>query len=139
LAREIKFETETLHHVSAAVTNALCGDAGVDSSSPYEEEEQEGEEDKDGFSRRHGLIECKGEDAEIKQGSYLNEEGKVVMREKEGEKEEEEMEDGDGRDSGVESVGSRDPQDCERAAGWVDSVSRWLWAADGKRVPEPSR
>ncbi|KAF9966401.1 hypothetical protein BGZ70_002417 [Mortierella alpina] len=151
LAREIKFETETIHHVSAAVTDALkCADAGVDSSSSYEEEEQ----DKDAFSRRDGMMECKGEDAEIKRGSYLrrhfleglylNEEGKAIMKVKEKEEEEEEEkdkeEDGDdGRDSGVESVGSRDPQDCERAAGWVDSVSRWLWAADGKRVPEPSR
>ncbi|KAF9940386.1 hypothetical protein BGZ67_007863 [Mortierella alpina] len=90
----------------------------------------------------NGTTECKGnddDDDEIKrrlyltkkdflEGPYLKEEDKTMGENG-----------GDGRDSGVESVGSRDPQDCERAAGWVDSVSRWLWSADGKRVPEPSR
>ncbi|KAF9290677.1 hypothetical protein BGZ68_006392 [Mortierella alpina] len=139
LAREIKFDAETMQ--VSATADAICPDG-----------ENCSYDDKDVYSMRDGIAsvitnttttttttistERQGDD-DVKSGSYLkkdflegpylNEEGKVMEDE------------GDGRDSGVESMGSRDPQDCERAAGWVDSVSRWLWSADGKRVPEPTR
>ncbi|KAF9957359.1 hypothetical protein BGZ72_001902 [Mortierella alpina] len=136
LAREIKFDAETMQVTATA--DAICPDKVVCSY-----------DDKDAFSMRDGItpmanttttttinIADRNGDEDLQngsylkkdflEGSYLNEESKTIE------------EDGDGRDSGVESVGSRDPQDCERA-GWVDSVSRWLWSADGKRVPEPSR
>ncbi|KAG0348721.1 hypothetical protein BG004_004435 [Podila humilis] len=40
----------------------------------------------------------------------------------------------EGRDSGIESIHSKDQDhdDLDRDKGWVDSFSRWLWTDDGK-------
>ncbi|KAG0271924.1 hypothetical protein BGZ95_000207 [Linnemannia exigua] len=56
-------------------------------------------------------------------GGYLNEEGQFI-----------EGDDDEGRDSGIESL--LDPREHEKERGWVDSVSRWLWSPDGRKVPD---
>ncbi|KAF8988122.1 hypothetical protein BGZ52_000545 [Haplosporangium bisporale] len=47
----------------------------------------------------------------------------------------------EGRDSGIESLHSkdRDQEEHDREKGWVDSISRWLWTADGKMEMRPSK
>ncbi|KAG0369935.1 hypothetical protein BGX24_002230 [Mortierella sp. AD032] len=64
------------------------------------------------------------EDASVG-GGYLNEEGRSI-----------EGDDDESRDSGIESL--LDPREHEKERGWVDSVSRWLWSPDGKKVPDLS-
>ncbi|KAF9351303.1 hypothetical protein BGX26_010652 [Mortierella sp. AD094] len=69
-------------------------------------------------------------------GPYLNEEGQPIGDD----------DDGEGRDSGIESNDSKyqyheheRERERERDRGWVDSVSRWFWSADGhKELQEPN-
>lgn len=47
----------------------------------------------------------------------------------------------EGRDSGIESLHSkdRDQEEHDREKGWVDSISRWFWTADGKMQMHPPK
>ncbi|KAF9128592.1 hypothetical protein BGW39_004947 [Mortierella sp. 14UC] len=58
-------------------------------------------------------------------GGYLNEEGQPIGAG---------GDDEESQDSGIESL--LDPREHEKELGWVDSVSRWLWSPDGKKVPD---
>ncbi|KAF9319492.1 hypothetical protein BG003_009017 [Podila horticola] len=45
----------------------------------------------------------------------------------------------EGRDSGIESLHSKDreQEEHDREKGWVDSISRWFWTADGRMEMHP--
>ncbi|KAF9090741.1 hypothetical protein BGX23_005762 [Mortierella sp. AD031] len=122
LAREIKFEREasptpppispspTVHHSKA----------GSCRSSTSLEEERAALRSRRGPGPGNNRLQEVPDDNEELGGGYLNEDGQPIV-------------DDDGRDSGVESFDSREN---EKDRGWVDSVSRWLWSADGKKAPD---
>ncbi|KAF9899773.1 hypothetical protein EC991_008339 [Linnemannia zychae] len=59
-------------------------------------------------------------------GGYLNEEGQPI--------EDRGCDNEENQDSGIESL--IDPREHDKDRGWVDSVSRWLWSPDGRKVPD---
>lgn len=136
LAREIKFERDDsssppppLHFGAAALSSCSSSStqenskAGSCHSSTSLEEERAALRSRRGAAPGvHRLQEVSNEKGEEGlEGGYLNEEGHPIGG------------NDDGRDSGVESLDSREQ---EKDLGWVDSVSRWLWSADGKKVPD---
>lgn len=133
LAREIKFEREDSStpppppHFRAAALSS-CSSSPIQENSKAEschsstslEEERAALRSRRGPTQRlQDVSNEKGEEG--LGGGYLNEEGHPIGG------------DDDSRDSGVESLDSREQ---EKDLGWVDSVSRWLWSADGKKVPD---
>ncbi|KAF9123588.1 hypothetical protein BGX30_001343, partial [Mortierella sp. GBA39] len=136
LAREIKFEREASStpppppHFGAAA-HSSCSSLPIQcksnaqschSSTSLEEERAVLRSQCGPAPGDHRLQEVSNEKCEKGLGGgYLNDGGHPIGG------------DSDGRDSGVESLDSREQ---EKDRGWVDSVSRWLWSADGKKVPD---
>ncbi|KAF9156422.1 hypothetical protein BG015_005391 [Linnemannia schmuckeri] len=133
LAREIKFEHETSStsppHFS--VTTSSCSSSPIQyksktdschSSTSLEEERAVLRSRRGSTPGVHKLQEVSNEKGEEGLGGgYLNEDGHLIGG------------DDDERDSGIEGLDSKEQ---EKDRGWVDSVSRWLWSADGKKVPD---
>lgn len=140
LAREIKFEQEAsstppppqfpVTAASSCSSSPIQYKSKADSchSSTSLEEERAALRSRRGPApgghRFHEVPDEKGEQESIG-GGYLNEDGHLIGG----------GDTDDGRDSGIESLDSREH---EKDRGWVDSVSRWLWSADGKKVPDLS-
>lgn len=139
LAREIKFEREASSTSSTPPPpphfGAIAPSSGSSSPIQYKSKTESChsstslEEERAALRSRRGpapgvqkLLEVSNEKGEVGLGGgYLNEEGHPIGG------------DDDSRDSGVESLDSREQ---EKDRGWVDSVSRWLWYADGKKVSD---
>ncbi|KAG9067964.1 hypothetical protein KI688_011555 [Linnemannia hyalina] len=136
LAREIKFEREASSTPPppphfGAVAHSACSSSPIlykskaescHSSTSLEEERTALRSRRGPAPGVHRLQEVSNEKCELVLGGvYLNDEGHPIGG------------DDDGRDSGVESLDSREQ---EKDRGWVDSVSRWLWYADGKKAPD---
>ncbi|KAG0278405.1 hypothetical protein BGZ96_002398 [Linnemannia gamsii] len=138
LAREIKFEREISStppppHLPVTAASSCYSSpiqyrskAGSCHSSTSLEEERAALRSRrcpaPGDRRLQQVSNEKG-DEESLGGGYLNENGHLIGG----------GDTDDGGDSGIESV---DSAEHEKDRGWVDSVSRWLWSADGKRVSD---
>lgn len=123
LAREIKFDTDSLSSSPRITPSRASGThSPVSGNQVPEKDPQELYLAAPNVSPR----EEKWEESSVG-GSFVNENGDLICEDERG-------------DPGVESL--KDPKKdslcVDRERGWVGSMSRWFWSADGTRVQEPN-